>query len=358
LLNDDIDFGVFGEGEVTILEILRNIERRKGLENIKGCVFRKNGKVIINSSREEIENLDTVPFPAIDLLDYRKYIALSVKGPFFSLVTSRGCPYNCRFCFPGYLGKYRTRSPENIIEEIELYVNKYKIQEIIVFDESFAVETEKAVKICEFINKRKLKFRWDVRTRIDLLNPKILKALKSAGCYRLHLGIESGTQKILDKMNKAITLSAIKDRTKLAKRFGFELRGYFLLAYPGENYRSICETIQFAKILPLDWASFTVVIGLPKTEIYEKALKEGYFYSDYWKEYTKGIILGSKPYFIPEGLLEKDLFALKKKAYLEFYFRPKIIWNLLKETKNVGIFKNFYISLKLLPSICHSMVRV
>lgn len=358
LLNKSFDFGVYGEGENTILEVLKAVQEDRELDGIKGCIFRKNGNVVVNAPREVIDELDSISFPAVDLLPYKNYFALSVNHPFFTMITSRGCPYTCKFCFQGYLGRYRIRSPENVVEEMELLVNKYKIREIIIFDETFAIEEKRAIKICELIREKGIKTTWDIRTRVDLLNDKILNVLKNAGCCRIHLGIESGSQEILCKMGKKITPSEITEKVNLARKFGFELRGYFMLAYPGETQRSISRTLEFAKSLSLDWASFTITIGLPETEIYKEALKEGYFRVDYWREYTKGNILNSKPYFIPEGLCENDLFALKKKAYLEFYLRPKIIYNLLKRTRLFDLFKNSYLFFRLLPTTYNSITKV
>jgi radical SAM superfamily enzyme YgiQ (UPF0313 family) len=355
LSRENFDFGVYGEGENTVLEALRAIQEGGTLDGVKGCVFRKNGEVIVNAPREEINDLDSIPFPAIDILPYKKYIALSVRNPFFTMVTSRGCPYSCKFCFQGYLGRYRSRSPENIIKEMEMLVNEYGIREIITFDETFAVEEERAIGICELIHKKGIRFRWDIRTRVDLINEKVLKSLKSAGCFRIHLGIESGNQEILCDMDKKINIPEVVDKVNLAKKFGFELRGYFMLAYPGETRSSIYRTIEFAKSLPLDWASFTIAIGLPGTEIYKEALKSGKFSADYWREYTKGNILNSKPYFIPDGMSERDLFALKKKAYLEFYLRPKIIWNTSRSLRLTEAVKNSRIFFKLLPYMYDSI---
>jgi len=358
LSHKSFDFGVYGEGENTILEVVKTIEEGRTLEGIKGCIFRENGEVIVNAPREEIDDLDSIPFPSIGLLPYKKYIALSVNSPFFTIVTSRGCPYNCKFCFQGYLGRYRTRSPENIVNEMEMLVNEYGIQEIIVFDETFAVEEQGVLKTCELIQKKGIKFKWDIRTRVDLLNEKVLKSLKNTGCYRIHLGIESGNQEILNMMNKKISIPEIVEKVNLAKKFGFEIRGYFMLAYPTETYRTICKTIDFAKSLSLHWASFTVTMGLPETDIYREALRRGYFDIDYWREHAKGNILNSKPYFIPNGLEEDDLFALKKKAYLEFYLRPKIIWSILTSARPMEVIKNLRLLLRLSPSIFYSIIKI
>jgi radical SAM superfamily enzyme YgiQ (UPF0313 family) len=355
-----IDFGVYGEGEDTILEVLKHIEEKEdlNLENIKGCIFKKDEKAIINPSREEIFNLDKLPFPAIDLLPFKKYFALSVKIPFFTLITSRGCPFNCKFCYPSHLGKYRSRSPGNVAEEMELYVKKYGIREIIVFDDTFGVNREIAIKICEEIIKRNLKFSWEIRTRVDLLNKDFLGALNYSGCRRIHLGIESGSAEILQAMNKNITLKEIKEKIKLAKRYNFEVRGYFMIAYPGETLSDILSTIEFAKNLPLDWASFTITVGFPGTAIYEEAVRNGYFPKDYWKEYVQNANkMDWKLYFLPETLQVEDLYKLKRKAYLEFYLRPSIIWRLLKYMQLVNILKNLNSFINLVPYTYSSVIK-
>jgi len=354
LSDESFDFGVYGEGEKTVLEIMRNIQNGKGFDGIKGCIFRKNGQVMVNPPREEIDDLDALPFPAVGLLPFKDYFALSVKRPFFSMVTSRGCPYTCRFCFQGYLGRYRSRSPENVVEEMEQLVNKYNIREIIIFDETFAVETPRALAICELVRKKNLKFSWDLRTRVDLLNEELLISLKAAGCARLHLGIESGNEEVLSNMAKGISIPQIIEKVDMAKRLGFQLRGYFMLGFPGEGRESISDTIRFAKSLPLDWASFTVTIGLPETYIYNESLKKGYFSGDYWREQSKGKAVSLKPYFIPQGMTGNELFDLKRKAYLDFYLRPRIIRNILKNYKFTDTFKNFRIFFNLLPSMYRS----
>lgn len=358
LAHRHFDFGIYGEGEQTAVEVVKAIEASKKFDGIKGCIFRKDGEVVVTCARKEIEDLDSIPFPAVELLPLKQYFALSLPRPFFTMVTSRGCPYFCKFCFQGYLGSYRARSAENVVEEMEVLVNKYKIKEIIIFDETFAAEEERVLKICELIRKKRLKFGWDVRTRVDLINFGMLKALRSAGCGRIHLGIESGSQEVLLKMGKNLKIAEIKEKVSLSKKAGFEVRGYFMLAYPGETRKTIEETIDFSKTLALDWASFTVTIGLPGTEIYNQALQDKYFTYDYWKEYTKGNIFDSKPYFLPEGFSEKDLFALKKRAYLEFYLRPRIIWNILRRLNGRNLIKDIPFFLKLLPDVYKSIVKI
>ena len=355
LSHDSIDFGVRGEGERTTPEILDAIEAGRSLARVKGSVFRKNGDVVVNPPREEIADLDSIPFPAVDLLPLERYVALSVRHPFASMVTSRGCPYDCNFCYQGYLGKYRARSPRNVVEEMETYVKGFGVREIVTFDETFAVEKERALGICELIAQKDLRFRWDVRTRVDLLDRELLTALKRAGCHRLHLGIESGNPDTLLSMRKGFDIAEVREKVGLAKRCGFEVRGYFMLAYPGESRRDILETAEFARAIHLDWASFTITIGLPETGIYRDALRTGRFEADYWKEFTSGTSRGRPPYFVPEGLKERDLFSLKRTAYLKFYLRPGVIRNMLKWSELQCAVRNVGLLMKMSPTIYRSI---
>ena len=357
LLEESIDFGIYGEGELSTLDVVKAIERGSELNDVKGSIYKKDGQVIINPPREEIDNLDSLPFPAIDLLPYRYYSALSVRSPFFTMVTSRGCPYKCGFCHQGYLGRYRARSVENVINEMELLVNKYGVKEIITFDETFCIDKERALKICGMINKKKLRFGWDIRTRIDLIDKDLLQALKGAGCSRLHLGIESGDQDTLDRMKKNITISDIIDKVNLAKNAGLEARGYFMLGYPGETRKNMLKTINFARSLPLDWASFTVTIGLPGTEIYRTALEAGTFKYDYWREFTLGLTPGKRPYFTSDEFTEIDLFALKREAYIKFYLRPLKMLTILRGIGRSLNVPNFSYLVRGLPAIYNSMLR-
>ncbi|MBN1871064.1 MAG: radical SAM protein [Candidatus Omnitrophica bacterium] len=349
LSEDSIDFGVYGEGEVTVQEAIKAIENGSDLAGMPGIIYRTEDGVIVNPPRKEIEDLDSVPFPAVEMLPYSRYLALSVKSPFFTIVTSRGCPYRCTFCYQGYLGRYRARSAENVVEEMELLVNKFKMKEIIIFDETFCVDRDRVFAISDMIRRKNLRFKWDFRSRVDLIDGEILKAVKGAGCSRIHLGIESGNQSTLDKMRKGITIPEIIHKVRLAKKAGLEVRGYFMLAYPGETMKHMLKTAEFAKSLPLDWASFTVTIGLPCTEIYKQALEEKTFELDYWREYTKGNTLNARPYFTGGGLDENDIFALKRRAYLKFYLRPRSIANLLKCVAYNGIYGNLNTLLKVLP---------
>lgn len=353
----DIDFAVFGEGEETILEIARALESGTGLHGIKGCVYRDGARPVSNPAREPIADLDSIPFPAADLLQPRKYVAFSVGYPFFPMVTSRGCPFSCSFCYQSHLGPFRSRSAENVVAEMDLLVRVHGVREIIMFDETFAVDEARVLRMAELMEKEKLRCGLDVRTRISLLNEGLLTALKRAGCRRLHLGIESGNDDVLARMNKGISVGEIREKIGLARKIGFELRGYFMLAFPGETPQTIQQTVELALSLPLDWASFSVTLALPGTTIYDEGLRTGYFPLDYWKEYACCRMPAQRPYFVPAGMQQKDLFRLKRNALAAFYLRPGILWGLAKLSRPRSLFGNLFTCARLLPAAAHSLLR-
>ena len=345
IADEAIDFGVYGEGEKTIVEVAGAIASGRPFDDIKGLVYKKNGVIIVNDRRGVIEDLDAVGFPRPELYNYKKYRVVSVRNPFFPIVTSRGCPFHCTFCYQGYSAPYRERSPENVVEELECLVNNYGIREIVFFDDTFAVNTQRAIQICEGIIKKNLKFRWDIRTRVGLLTKELLTALKKAGCYRLNIGIESGNDHILEKMNKGCTVGDVVRVCRLAKKYDFDLRGYFILGFPGESLADMKRTIDFARRLPLDWASFTNMVGAPGARVYIEALDSGYFPDDFWDTYAHGKI-GTMdkqlPYFIPEHMSLEALIRLRWTAYAKFYLRPGTIAGLINKDNVVSAASNLF----------------
>jgi len=346
---DYIDFGVYGEGEATVLEVVDRYERNTEINNINGTVIKKDGHVTVNPAREPIEKLDEIPFPAIELFPYKKYRVLNIEYPFFTMVTSRGCPYRCAFCSQVYNGgKFRYRSAMNVVDEMELYARRYNAKELIIFDETFTVDKERVLNICKLIKDRKLKFRWNIRTRVDLVDRDMLGSLKEAGCYGLHMGVESGSQEILNIMKKDITIPQVKEAFRHANALGFETRGYFMIGYPGENLHTIKQTLRLAKELDLDWASFTVTIPHPKTDIYNYALENGYLKTDYWRDYTLGRVRGSVPYFTTGEYDTNRLIRIKNYAYLSFYSRISFITKKLLSKYLFRLIKNLFKNISLL----------
>lgn len=350
-----LDMAVTGDGEETILEIVRRYDGGESLHDILGTCVRVDGEVRLNPPRPWSRNLDDIPFPAVDLTPWDKYHALTIEKPFFNMITTRGCPYKCAYCSQVYAGDtIRYRSPENVVEEMEVYVKRYGAREIIMFDETFTVKKSRVLKICELIKERKLKFGFDVRTRVDCVDADMLDALREAGCKRIHFGIESGSPRILKLMNKGITVEKIRDTVNLAKKKGFSTRGFFMIGYLDEDMDTYKETIRLSQELPLDWASYSITTPLPHTGLYREAMRRGHVDGDYWQDYTllkKG--RESFPHIITEHWDEKQLQDMLKKAYRSFYLRPAYVWRRVSSIRSWNDVKDLVGGAKVLMMLGH-----
>lgn len=326
VLNDyqRIDLVVRGEGEEAIIDILSG----KPYEEILGLSYRKNGEIIHNKDSKFIEDLDNLPFPARDLLPMEKYFSFEARrSPIDYIVTGRGCPYRCTFCadFITSGRKLRIRSAESIVAEIEHLIETYGTQEIDFQDDNFTFYPDRVFKFCDLMIKKGLnkKVVWKVANgvRCDKLTLPMLKRMKQAGCYMLSLGIESGNQKVLDKMRKAEKLEDIRKAAHWCNQVGIESRGLFIFGNLGENRKTMQNTIDFAKSLPLDTATFHIMIPMPKTELWEVIKKEGKFLDVGWEGYTAY----SDGAFIHGEVTPKLMSTMQKKAYREFYLRPRFV---------------------------------
>ena len=320
-----IDFLVRGEGEEAILGILEG----KPLKKILGVSYRdKKGKVIHNKDAPFIEDLDSLPFPARDLLPMNKYFSFEArKYPIDYVVSGRGCPYRCIFCadFITSGRKMRARSAVNIVKEIQHLVDKYGVQEIDFQDDNFTLYADRVKEFCDLMIQTGLnkKVLWKVANgvRCDKLTLPMLKSMKEAGCYMLSLGIESGNQEILNKMRKAEKLEDIQNAAKWCAEAGIQTRGLFIFGLLGENRQTMEDTINFAKSLPLDTATFHVCIPMPKTEYWEIIKREGQLLDVGWDKYTAY----SEGAFKHGEVTPELMSEMQKKAYKEFYLRPSFI---------------------------------
>lgn len=326
------DFGILGEGEETMLELVETIEReKKDFTKIKSLVWWRVNKLIINPRREMIENLDKLPYPARELFPKQEYYHPMPGGykrlPFGHMVTSRGCPYRCSFCDRSVFGnKFRARSPEKVIEEIEYLIKNYKVKEIKFYDDLFTFNKERVHRICNEIIKRKIDISWSCSARVDSVDFELLKHMKKAGCWQIDYGIESGNQLVLNKMKKGITLKQSQQAVNWAKQVGMKARAFIIIGMPGETRKSINDTINFVKKLKLDVVAFYAVMIYPGNELYEIVKKEGKLLHEDYSQYTSLIdVKDTKLHYVPESLTEKYIKDSIKRAHKEFYLRPSYI---------------------------------
>jgi anaerobic magnesium-protoporphyrin IX monomethyl ester cyclase len=320
-----IDIIVRGEGEETTSELIENIEKGAPLNEVKGITFREKNEIIDTEPRPFIKNIDDIPFPSRDLLPMQLYKFNGVK--YTTMLTSRGCPFKCSFCSSSRLfgGYWRGRSPENVLEEMKIVYEEYGIRNIEFMDDTFTLNQERAEKICDEIIKQGWDISWGASSRVDTLSKKLVEKMKKAGCWIIFLGIESGSQKILDAIGKRITLEQVKKAVKILKDAGIQVLGSFIIGFVQDTKETIKETIKFAKSLNLNYAEFSILTPYPGTPIFDYAKKHGVLLTEDWSKYT-----AIEPIVKIEGVSEKEIKALFQKAYITFYLRPRIVMEWLK----------------------------
>lgn len=350
-----IDMCVMGDGEETFLEIVRRFDGGESLDNILGTCAKVDGEVRLNPTRPWKRRLDDIPFPAVDLVPWDRYHVLTVKAPFFNMVTTRGCPYKCSYCSQVYAGDtIRYRSAENVVDEIEIYAKKYGAREIIMFDETFTVKKSRVLKICSLMLERKIKIGFDMRTRVDCLDEEMIEALQAAGCRRVHFGLESGSPRILQAMNKGTTVDKARETIRLCKKHGISVRAFFMIGYLDEDMESYEETVRFSQELPLDWASYSITTPLPHTGLYREAMQRGYIDGDYWRDYT--LLKKDRldfPHLVTDHWDEDKLKKMQSRAYRKFYLRPAYVLQRLSSIRSWNDARDLLGGLKIMMMFNH-----
>lgn len=279
-----VDIAVIGEGEITMKELVRVIGNKGSLDTVDGIWYRENNIVHKNKERKIIESLDEITFPNRELFSFETYIKnMSERGTFKNsnlrvtdIITSRGCPYRCSYCYHKMWGhKYRIRSADNIIEEIRFLVKNYNISGIVFEDDTFILDKKRMYKFCELLRNEKFKITWRCNARVDLVTQDLLREMKLAGCEVIAYGIESGSQEILDEIHKDVTVQQAKDAIKWTKEAGIKPIGYIMIGLFSETKETVEETVKFCKGMKLGLAGINYATPIPGTPLYEKAIERG-----------------------------------------------------------------------------------
>lgn len=336
LKDKSVDFVVIGEGEVTFAELLSS--NFKNLDKIDGLAYKHNGRIIKNPPRQLINDLDSIPFPAYHLIDFKKYFFLDARSfPLTDIFTTRGCPFNCVYCNKNIFGhNYRVRSVKNVVDEIELLSRKFGVKEIHILDDSINFNKDRFIDICDEIIRRKIVMSFDCcNLRADHVSDYLFKRMKRAGFYKVAFGIESGDQRILKNIRKSLRLSDVENAVSLAQKNGLEVWGYFMVGLPGESIATIKKTVNFAIKLDLDVAKFHIATPLPGTKFFDDLDKKGLIRTHDWAEYS----IWKEPTFLRIGhLSSKDILRMQKYCVRGFFLRPKYI---LKRIRTISSFKHF-----------------
>jgi anaerobic magnesium-protoporphyrin IX monomethyl ester cyclase len=328
---EDIDIVVRGEGEYTLMDLCKKMEDEVGLESIDGISYKNNGYIKHNIAREYIKNLDELPFPAYHLFpSLDNYTPsqplLSNSKRSAAIITSRGCPENCIFCYKEIFGsKYRMRSSKNVIDEWKMLVEELKVQEIAIQDDTFTLHKKRAIEICNMIKKEGLDVDWSTPNgiRVDTVNSELLSSMKQAGCKLVWFGVESGSQRVLDEIvQKKINLNQVEKAITTAKRVGLEVGTFFVLGMPGETEEEMQMSIDFAKKLDPDYCQFTICGPFPGTRLYTYLIEKNIRLLDDWDLFGH---YEGHAYFEYEGVNKEIIEKMYKKAYKKFYLRPNYI---------------------------------
>lgn len=263
----------YGEGERTIVELIKAFEYDLPLENVNGISFLHNNREIKTRPRELIENLDDIPFPARDLLDMKKYLSIwkeRMGVAITQMVSSRGCPFSCRFCSKGIFGR-RTRfmSHTRVIEEMRLIYNKYKAEKILFDDDLFTVDRKRVLDFCDAMEKELPGRKWCAQARVETVDLEILTRMKRAGCTNLMFGVESGSQRILDFLGKGTTVEQIKKAFRGVNEVGIAGGMYLIVGIPGETQEDVDMTKELIRELKPKSIDLCFLTPIPGTEIYE-----------------------------------------------------------------------------------------
>jgi anaerobic magnesium-protoporphyrin IX monomethyl ester cyclase len=293
LANPNVDFVVMGEPENTIFELIGAVGKGTlNLKKIMGIGFVKNGVPVFTSPRPLLEDLDSLPFPARHLLPMAEYYAAvkenplrgEINKPWTIMITSRGCPYNCVFCTHHIVWgrKWRGRSPENVVDELQHVIKTYHVKQIDFLDDNMTLDRKRMENICDLIVKRGLSIEWFTPNgvRADTLDEKLLRKMKESGCKKIRVAPESGVQRVVDQViKKNLDLRSVERAVVLCKKVGIKVGCFFVIGLIGETKEEIEETIKFAyKLRQLGADSFIFSIATPVygTRLYEQAKRGGF----------------------------------------------------------------------------------
>jgi len=342
LSSPHVDFIVRGEGELTCLELVEKLENERAYGKILGLSYKKDGKILNNSPRPLISNLDTLPFPSYHLLKNINsfWAPRARKKPILTCITSRGCTHACNFCTvwasSGKAACWRGNSPKYVADLFEYLVNNFHVKDIFIQDDSFTADMKRSEQICDELIARGLheKIIWQPfnGVRADCVSKSLLTKMRDAGCYHVAFGIESGNQRILTMAGKGESLEDIRKAVMWSKEVGLETSASFILGLLGDNEHTMRDTINFAKSLPLDQASFNIMMPLIGSVFYKIVEREGKFLGNP----TDTSYYGGDPVFELGQCTRELLLKMSREAYSEFYFRPSYIMRQLLRIRSLN----------------------
>ncbi|MFC1735930.1 B12-binding domain-containing radical SAM protein [Candidatus Hydrogenedentota bacterium] len=316
IMIEGVDYVARGEGELTMMDIAEE----KKPEDILGISYVKNGRIVHNKPRPFIKDLDELPLPAYHMLPmqaYRPALGAFKQLPGIGIITSRGCPGRCTFCYRMFGNRLRLRSADSIIAEVNLLHRKHNIREISFYDDTFTASRKRVMNICDALSEQRIGISWSCFARVDCVDQEMLYRMKESGCHQVMYGIESASEEILKNINKRTDLKKALDAVKWTKRAGIDVRAAFMLGNPGETEETLEKTYQLAVRMAPELVIFNITTPFPGTEMFEWAKKNDYLLSEDWRDYDLAHPVMNLP-----GISSERIRDAYHEMYRRFYRRP------------------------------------
>lgn len=334
-----VDFAFAGEGEKGLVDFLDRFSDTGARLLAPGVAGKKHGRVVFTPPKGLLKNLDSLAFPARKSSHYRRYFSVLAKhNPFTIMITSRGCPYSCVFC-NRMDRKYRSHSARYVLKEIDNIV-ELGIREIFIHDDIFSLEKDRIKDICKGLIQRKYDLVWEARTRVDLVDQRLLELMSRAGCHRLSFGVESGSTRVLKNMRKGICLEHVKNVFAWCRETGMETLADFMIGNLGETMDDIEMTLELVKKIDPDYAQFSICSPYPETPLYQIGRESGLIKEDVWRKYAANPLAEFDSPVWTENFSKNQLQKITASAYRSFYFRPSFI---IRQVKNINSMEKFFI---------------
>lgn len=333
-----VDFITYSEAEISLCRLLQVLHKPEEWQNVKGIAYRNGDKIIVTERQPLIDNLDSLPMPALDLYPMDKYYpAIHVRGrKVGNYVSSRGCPYECTYCEAKMtFGRtFRFHSTARVVEDLKYMTKMYGFDSYQFYDDIFTTNRQRVLELCEGFVKADLKIKWMCWTRTNLVDRELLMTMKNAGCYLIFFGCESGSQEMLDRIKKGLTVEQNYKGIELVRECGLNAFSSFMIGLPGETREQSIQTIDFAVKSKLNYALFYMMEPYPGTEMWGDAVKNGTFISD--PRFSNNLLANFDKVWVPNGRTREELSELQSRAMSSFYLRPKIILQWLMECTHIG----------------------
>jgi anaerobic magnesium-protoporphyrin IX monomethyl ester cyclase len=324
-----IDYGVVGEGEVSLFDLLARLESGVAVDSVPGLAFRRDGRIHANPRAPYIDDLDALPMPAWDLLPdfphrFRPTLFSYPQTPVATLITSRGCPFSCTFCDRSTSGrKGRMHSVESVVRLCQELVDR-GVRHINFLDDLFTVRKQRVVDLCHAFLDHGFTFTWSCNSHPNLLDAETLQLMQRAGCWQIAYGIESGSQRVLDVVKHEVRIPRMRETLRQTRAAGIRTKGFMMLGHPTEGPDSLAETAEFLRTVELDICQITKFTPYPGTPAYPTVQQHGSFVEDWERMNAMNFV------FVPNGLTVETLEEHFDYCYRTFYSRPDVLWGLAR----------------------------